>query len=63
LTQLQKLRTDFSDKQDNLLLEFKNFAHTMADNNSKALIEALTQVMQDFNTKINLVMHLAQLFS
>lgn len=53
LTQLQKLRTTFSDKQDDLLHAFKEFATQMADNNTKALIEALESVMRDFNTKIN----------
>ncbi len=53
LTQLQKLRTTFSDKQDDLLQAFKEFATQMADNNTKALIEALESVMRDFNTKIN----------
>lgn len=53
LTQIQKLRTLISDKQDDLIKEFREFAKTMAENNSKALIDALTQVMRDFNTKIN----------
>ena len=53
LTQLQKLRTTFSDKQDDLLHAFREFATQMADNNTKALIEALEAVMRDFNAKIN----------
>jgi len=53
LTQIQKLRTLIADKQDDLIKEFREFAKTMAENNSKALIDALTQVMKDFNTKIN----------
>jgi hypothetical protein len=53
LTQIQKLRTSFVDKQDELIKSFNEFAGKMADNNSKALIEALTQVMKDFNAKIN----------
>lgn len=53
LTQIQKLRTATSDKQDELIKEFREFAKNMAENNSKALIDALTQVMQDFNAKIN----------
>ena len=36
-----------------LINEFRSFADKMADNNSKALIEALENVMRDFNTKIN----------
>lgn len=53
LTQIQKLRTTISDKQDDLIKEFRTFAEKMAENNSKALIDALTEVMRDFNTKIN----------
>lgn len=53
LTQIQKLRTNFVDKQDEMIKEFRAFASKMAENNSKALIDALTQVMRDFNTKIN----------
>jgi len=53
LTQMQKLRTSFSDKMDDLVREFREFAKTMAENNSKALIDALTEVMRDFNAKIN----------
>jgi DNA repair exonuclease SbcCD ATPase subunit len=53
LTQLQKIRTSFADKQDELIKEFKVFAKTMAENNSNALIDALSQVMRDFNAKIN----------
>lgn len=53
LTQIQKLRTSFADKQDELIKSFNEFARNVADNNSKALIDALTQVMKDFNIKIN----------
>ena len=53
LTQLQKLRTTFSDKQDDLIRAFNEFADQMAENNTKALIEALEEVMRDFNAKIN----------
>ena len=53
LTQLQKLRTTFSDKQDDLVRAFNQFAEQMAENNTKALIEALEEVMRDFNAKIN----------
>lgn len=53
LTQLQKLRTSFQDGQQMLAGEFRSFAEKMADNNSKALIEALEQVIRDFNTKLN----------
>lgn len=53
VTQLQKLRTSLSDKQDELIKSFKEFAETMAENNSKALIQALEEVIRDFNAKIN----------
>ena len=53
LTQIQKLRTDFKDGQQELTKEFRQFAETMAENNSKALIEALEQVIRDFNTQLN----------
>ena len=53
LTQLQKLRTTFSDKQDDLIRAFNEFAAQMAENNTKALIEALKEVIEDFNAKIN----------
>ena len=53
LTQLQKLRTTFSDKQDDLVRAFNDFAKQMAENNTQALIEALEEVMRDFNAKIN----------
>ena len=53
LTQVQKLRTDFKDGQNELTREFRQFAETMAENNSKALIQALEQVIRDFNTQLN----------
>lgn len=53
ITQVQKLRTSTNDKQDELKQSFDEFAKQMAENNMKALIEAIQQVMQDFNTKIN----------
>ena len=53
LTQVQKFRTTFSDKQDDLIREFRSFAEKMAEVNSRKLIEALEEVMRDFNAKIN----------
>ena len=53
LTQLQKLRTAFSDKQDDLIHAFNDFAAKMTESNTNALIEALEAVMRDFNAKIN----------
>ncbi len=53
LTQVTRLRTTFADKQDDLIEEFRNFAENMAEANSQKLIEALEEVMRDFNTRIN----------
>ncbi len=53
LTQIQKLRTTFQDKQDEIIKEFRIFAEKMTENNIKALVEALNQVIRDFNTKLN----------
>jgi len=53
ITQIQKLRTVTVDKQDELKKAFDEFAKQMAENNTKALIEAVGQVMKDFNAKIN----------
>jgi len=52
LTQIQKLRTSFNDKQDDLIKEFRVFAKHVAENSSKAIVEALTEVIKDFNNKI-----------
>ena len=53
LTQLQRFRTTFADKQDELIKEFRDFAENMAEANSQTLIEALEEVMRDFNARIN----------
>jgi DNA repair ATPase RecN len=53
ITQVQKLRTSINDKQDELKQSFDEFAKQMAENNMKALIEAIQRVMDDFNTRIN----------
>lgn len=52
VTQVQKLRTTVSDGQDELIKEFKDFAANMAENNQKALIDALESVIKDFNEKL-----------
>lgn len=52
LTQVKNLRMDTNDKFSALINEFKNFATTMAQNNQKALIEALSSVIKDFNDKL-----------
>lgn len=53
VTQIQKLRTSQSDKLDDLKKSFDEFAKLMAENNMKALIDAVNKVMEDFNAKIN----------
>ena len=53
LTQLQKLRTSFVDKQDEVIRAVTAFSDQLAEDNTNALIEALESVMRDFNTKIN----------
>jgi hypothetical protein len=64
VTQIQKLRTSAHDDNqelkkatidgfDGMKGEFQSFAEKMADNNSKALIDALKDVINDFNAKIN----------
>lgn len=53
VTQLQKMRTAFLDKQDELVKSFNEFAKKMAEYNYAALIKALQVVIRDFNAKIN----------
>ena len=53
VTQTQKLRISVEDGNRQLIAEFKQFAETMAENNSRALIEALENVVRDFNTQLN----------
>ena len=52
LTQIQKLRTSVQDGQIELITEFREFAKHMTENNQKAIIEALEQVIRDFNEKL-----------
>ena len=53
ITQTQRLRISVEDGNRELISEFKKFAQTMAENNSRALIEALEGVVRDFNTQLN----------
>lgn len=61
--QLKFLRSDINDSQrllredinkgnSELINEFKSFAQQMAENNSKAFIEALNESMKDLNSKL-----------
>ncbi len=52
-SQIQKMRLETNDNLNNLNKSFIEFAEKMAENNTKSLIEAIEQVMKDFNTKIN----------
>lgn len=53
VTQIQKLRTSNADRLDKLDNSFNDFAKKMVADSTQSLIDALTQVMQDFNTQIN----------
>ena len=53
VTQIQKLRTSNADRLDKLDNSFNDFAEKMVADSTQSLIDALTQVMQDFNTQIN----------
>ncbi|MCB4800250.1 hypothetical protein [Neotamlana laminarinivorans] len=53
VTQLQKIRTTNSDGLEKLNLSFIDFAEKMVADNTQSLIDALTEVMKDFNNKIN----------
>jgi hypothetical protein len=53
LTQIKLSRQDTNDRLDRLQRSHTEFAQKLADNNSKALIQALQQVIRDFNTKIS----------
>lgn len=53
VTQLQKIRTTNSDGFDKMNESFESFANQMLADNTQSLVDALTQVMKEFNTKIN----------
>ena len=53
LTQLKILRLEIQDRMGDLVNEFRNFAEQVTENNTQALIQALEEVMRDFNAKIN----------
>jgi DNA anti-recombination protein RmuC len=53
VTQVQKLRTSNADRLDKLDNSFNDFAEKMVADSTQSLIDALTQVMKDFNTQIN----------
>ena len=53
ITQIQRFRTSNHDDLDGLSKDLKSFSEKVAEDHSKALIEALEGVIRDFNTKIN----------
>ncbi|TWD54205.1 hypothetical protein FB480_103113 [Agrobacterium vitis] len=52
VSQLQRMRSENRDGQQELISEFRNFAEKMTESNQKALIEALKDVIRDFNEKL-----------
>lgn len=53
LSQIKLTRQDTNDRLDGLRKTQTEFMEKMAENNSKALIQALQEVIRDFNIKIN----------
>jgi hypothetical protein len=53
LVQVKLLRTEGSDRLDRLNQSFERFTENMAEANSRALIQALSEVIRDFNSKLN----------
>ncbi len=52
LTQMKLSRQESSDELQKLNRSFEHFAKHMVENNQKAIIEALREVIQDFNSKL-----------
>jgi len=53
LTQIKLLRQEQKEQGEEYIQEFKNFAAHMVDNTQKAMIEALKNVINDFNNQLN----------
>ncbi len=53
ISQVKMMRQDQNDNQQTLIAKFEEFAKKMAEDGSKALIEALREVIADFNAQIN----------
>ena len=53
LSQVKLLRTDSNDRIDRLTEAFDRYAENIAETNSKAFVSALSEVVRDFNVKIN----------
>ena len=50
--EMEKTRAEARQANETLITEFRDFAKTMAENNTKVFIEALNETMKDFNTKL-----------
>jgi len=53
LSQVKLLRADSNDRIDRLTEAFDRYAENIAETNSKALVSTLSEVVRDFNAKIN----------
>ena len=53
VSQLEALQHSFDNKINQLIESFREFTQEVVDKGSEALLEALTGVIEDFNTKIN----------
>jgi hypothetical protein len=53
LGQVKLLRIDSNDRLDGLNRSFEHFAKNMVEANVKALIQALSEIIRDFNAKLN----------
>ncbi len=52
ISQIKLSRSDSNERLTRLQTSFDNFVKVMAEANSKALIEALSNIIQDFNTQL-----------
>jgi hypothetical protein len=53
LTQVRVLRTEANDRLDRLNQSFERYAERIVEENSRALIAAIFEVIRDFNAKLN----------
>jgi len=53
LSQIKSQRTDSNDRLDRLNASLDRYVQDMAEANAKALIQALSEVMRDFNARLN----------
>jgi len=53
LSQVKLLRADGNGRLDRLTESFDRYAENIAETNSQALVRALTEVVRDFNVKLN----------